>query len=115
MAMDKSDWLLSTVEEAIDPLEEIVDPHHHLWDFPTGTYLLPELHIDTGSGHNVVQTVFVECVHPPLEGVLLDFLCGKSLSIASSTGSILRTIKCIEQARSQLIASGCLNIRELKG
>ena len=61
MAMDKSDWLLSTVEEAIDPLEEIVDPHHHLWDFPTGTYLLPELHIDTGSGHNVVQTVFVEC------------------------------------------------------
>lgn len=61
------------------------------------------------------ETVFVECVHPPLEGVLLDFLCGKSLSIASSTGSILRTIKCIEQARSQLIASGCLNIRELKG
>ncbi|HCJ86001.1 MAG: amidohydrolase family protein [Acidimicrobiales bacterium] len=59
--MDKTDWLLSTVEEAIDPLEEIVDPHHHLWDFPAGTYLVPELHLDTGSGHNVVQTVFVEC------------------------------------------------------
>ena len=43
--MDKTDWLLSTVEEAIDPLEEIVDPHHHLWDFPAGTYLVPELHI----------------------------------------------------------------------
>ncbi|MBO66284.1 MAG: amidohydrolase [Actinobacteria bacterium] len=59
--MDKSEWLASTIEEAIDPSEEIVDPHHHLWDFPTGTYLLPELHLDTGSSHNVVQTVFVEC------------------------------------------------------
>ena len=59
--MDKSEWLASTIEEAIDPDEEIVDPHHHLWDFPTGTYLLPDLHLDTGSIHNVAQTVFVEC------------------------------------------------------
>jgi len=59
--MDKTEWLTSTIEEAIDPVEEIVDPHHHLWDFPTGTYLLPELHLDTGASHNVVQTVFVEC------------------------------------------------------
>lgn len=59
--MDKTTWLASTIEEPIDALEEIVDPHHHLWDFPTGTYLLPELHEDTGSGHNVTQTVFIEC------------------------------------------------------
>ena len=59
--MNKLDWLAGTMEEAINADEEIVDPHHHLWDFPTGTYLLPELHEDTGSGHNVVQTVFVEC------------------------------------------------------
>ncbi len=59
--MDKTAWLAATVEEPIDADEEIVDPHHHLWDFPTGTYLVPELHSDTGSGHNVVQTVFVEC------------------------------------------------------
>ena len=59
--MNKTAWLASTLEEPLDPLEEIVDPHHHLWDFPTGTYLLPELHEDTGSGHNVTQTVFVEC------------------------------------------------------
>ncbi len=51
----------------------------------------------------------------PLEGVLLDFLSGESPSIASSTGSILRTIKCIEQARMQLNALGRLNTRELKG
>ncbi len=59
--MDKTTWLAATIEEPVDPLEEIVDPHHHLWDWPTGTYLLPELHQDTGAGHNVTQTVFVEC------------------------------------------------------
>ncbi len=61
------------------------------------------------------ETVFVECIHPPLEGVLIDFLCTMSSSIASSTGSILRTIKCIEQARLQLPISRYPNIRELKG
>jgi len=61
------------------------------------------------------EMIFVECIHPPLEGVILDFLCGYSPSIASSTGSILRTIECIEQARLQLITSGRFNIRELKG
>ena len=59
--MDKAAWLAATREEPIDADEEIVDPHHHLWDFPAGTYLVPELHEDTGAGHNVVQTVFVEC------------------------------------------------------
>jgi|TARA_B110000438_G_scaffold22542_1_gene20385 predicted TIM-barrel fold metal-dependent hydrolase len=58
---NKSEWLNATIETAIDPEEIIVDPHHHLWDFSTGTYLVPELHEDTGAGHNVVQTVFVEC------------------------------------------------------
>jgi L-fuconolactonase len=54
------------VDPIIDPDREIVDPHHHLWtakdlgDTP-GAYLLPELHADTGSGHRVTRTVFVEC------------------------------------------------------
>ena len=59
--MDKQAWLDATAEAPIDPDEEIIDPHHHLWDFPTGTYLVPELHEDTGAGHRVTQTVFVEC------------------------------------------------------
>lgn len=50
-----------TPEEPIDPTQPIVDPHHHLWDHPTSRYLLEELRADTGSGHSVVQTVFVEC------------------------------------------------------
>jgi len=67
-------------EQILDPELPIVDPHHHLWDrrtyaapgeaaehpFMTAIrdarrYLLDELMADTGSGHNVVATVFVEC------------------------------------------------------
>ena len=58
---EKQAWLDQTIEQPINATEEIVDPHHHLWDMPKGTYLLPQLHGDTGAGHNVTQTVFVEC------------------------------------------------------
>ena len=54
-------WLAKVKEDVLEPDLPIVDPHHHLWDFPGHRYLLPELLADTGSGHNVVQTVFVEC------------------------------------------------------
>lgn len=48
-------------EAALEPDRPIVDPHHHLWDHPTSRYLLDELHADTGAGHNVQRSVFVEC------------------------------------------------------
>jgi predicted TIM-barrel fold metal-dependent hydrolase len=70
-------------EAILEPDLPIVDPHHHLWDrrnyaTPPNTsgapthpfitaiagaqrYLLDELLADTGSGHNVRATVFVEC------------------------------------------------------
>jgi len=66
-------------EQILEPDLPIVDPHHHLWDrrayatpqapehpFMTAIkdarrYLLDELMADTGSGHNVRATVFVEC------------------------------------------------------
>lgn len=65
-------------EAILEPELPIVDPHHHLWDRrayiaqgpehpfmtaiqPAARYLLDELLADTGSGHNVVATVFVEC------------------------------------------------------
>lgn len=60
-------WLNLTREETIDPGLPICDPHHHLWDHPNleaykdHRYLLDELLADTGSGHNVISTVFVEC------------------------------------------------------
>lgn len=57
----RDEWLALTSEPIIDPERPICDPHHHLWDHPDSRYLLDELLADTGSGHNVVSTVFVEC------------------------------------------------------
>ena len=57
----REDWLRLTQEEILEPDLPIVDPHHHLWDFPSHRYLLPELLADTGSGHKIEQTVFIEC------------------------------------------------------
>lgn len=54
-------WLNQMREDVIDPAREIVDPHHHLWPKPHLSYDLEELLADTGDGHNVVQTVFMEC------------------------------------------------------
>lgn len=62
MPPDREAWLNVTVEEVLDPDLPICDPHHHLWDYPHHRYLLEDLLRDTGSGHNVQQTVFVECV-----------------------------------------------------
>jgi L-fuconolactonase len=81
------EWLARTQEEAIDPEQSIIDPHHHLWDWlprlelPKGTpdrseaaakvgysalplrYLGDDLIADIrGGGDNVVNTVFVECM-----------------------------------------------------
>lgn len=60
--MDR-EWLDRATEEAIEPELEIVDPHHHLWDTVTryGRYELDDLRTDTGAGHNVVETVFIDC------------------------------------------------------
>lgn len=61
MAIGTPDWLNQVQEDILAPELPICDPHHHLWDHPESRYLLPELLADTGSGHNVVSTVFVEC------------------------------------------------------
>jgi L-fuconolactonase len=54
-------WIERVVEDVIDPERPLIDPHHHLWQRPTGSYLLEDLWRDTGSGHRVEQTVFIEC------------------------------------------------------
>ncbi len=54
-------WLAKTDEAVLEPDLPIVDPHHHLWDFRNYRYMLDEILQDTGSGHNVRQTVFIEC------------------------------------------------------
>ena len=63
--LDKN-WPNLTHEETLEPDLPICDPHHHLWDkrvapfYRDDRYLLDELLADTGSGHNIVSTVFVE-------------------------------------------------------
>ena len=59
---DRAAWLAQVTEDILEPALPICDPHHHLWDHPGRRYLLDELLADTGSGHNVVSTVFVECM-----------------------------------------------------
>jgi L-fuconolactonase len=69
------EWLRLTKEEPLEPDLPICDPHHHLWDYPDSFpesrvresarpirhYLLENLLKDIPGGHNIVQTVFIEC------------------------------------------------------
>jgi L-fuconolactonase len=68
-------------EAILEPDLPIIDPHHHLWDWPESMlpnrpgpqhgfdkvirrslrYLLPEFLADLRSGHNIRATVFVQC------------------------------------------------------
>jgi hypothetical protein len=61
-ARDRDQWLAQVKEDILEPDLPICDPHHHLWDHPGRRYLIDELLADTGSGHNVRSTVFVECM-----------------------------------------------------
>lgn len=54
-------WLAGLLEDVLEPDLPIIDPHHHLWLRHGYTYLMPELAVDLGSGHNLVATVFAEC------------------------------------------------------
>tara|TARA_R110002072_G_scaffold50835_2_gene136447 strand:+ start:6583 stop:7581 length:999 start_codon:yes stop_codon:yes gene_type:complete len=60
--MDSAAWLAQVREEIIAPDLPICDPHHHLWDHPQSRYLIDEIAADVGDGHNVVSTVFMECM-----------------------------------------------------
>lgn len=68
-------------ETILEPELPIIDPHHHLWDWPAAQlaarpasehgfttvirranpYLLPEFLADLNTGHNIRATVFVQC------------------------------------------------------
>ncbi len=56
-------WLdLQPAEDALLPELPIIDPHHHLWDYPGYRYLVPEFAADLAGGHNVLATIYAECV-----------------------------------------------------
>src|SRR5262244_792722 len=57
------EWLQLTQEAPLEPELPIIDPHHHFWntaDRNPPRYLLADLVADV-KGHNVRQTVFIEC------------------------------------------------------
>ncbi len=60
-------------EEILDPELEIIDSHHHLWQRKNHRYLFDELLVDTGSGHRVVATVYVDCAAFYRDGGPSDF------------------------------------------
>ncbi len=56
----RPDWLATQPEEALDPGQKIIDPHHHLWDRPGWRYLLDDMLADIRTGHDVRATVCVQ-------------------------------------------------------
>ena len=52
----RKDGLRCRDEAILEPALPIIDPHHHLG----AEYLLDDLLRDTGSGHNIIATVFVQ-------------------------------------------------------
>jgi hypothetical protein len=49
-------------EPVLQPELPIIDPHHHLWQRPGWRYLLEDLLLDTGSGHNMIATVYLDAL-----------------------------------------------------
>jgi len=53
-------WLASAPEAPLEPGRRIIDPHHH-FSHHWGGYGLDDLLADTGSGHKIEATVYVQC------------------------------------------------------
>ena len=61
MAGAPDEHLYLAEEVPLDPALEICDAHHHLWERAGERYFLDDLLQDTGSGHNIVASVAIEC------------------------------------------------------
>jgi len=59
----RREWLSIVDEAVIEPERRIIDPHHHLFVDSEGfpDYRLEDLWEDTGCGHRIEGTVFVDC------------------------------------------------------
>ncbi len=88
------EWLALTHEDPVDPERLIIDPHHHLWNEVDALgggpqYLVEDLVRDTRSGHNVTDTVVIEC----------------AASYRQDGPTVLRPVGETEFAAAQVVAS----------
>lgn len=58
----RPEWLARNNEQAIEADLPIVDAHHHLWELPGFTYMRDDLLADLRGGHNIVSTVYIDCM-----------------------------------------------------
>ncbi len=61
-APGNAQWHSLLQEDALDPGLPIIDAHHHLWEHPDSRYVADDFLRDAASGHNIVQSIFVECL-----------------------------------------------------
>jgi len=57
--MNQQQATATYAETAIGPKIPIIEAHHHMW--PTDRYNRADLERDISQGHNIVQTVFIDC------------------------------------------------------
>ena len=57
----REDWLARAQEEVLAPGQPVFDCHHHLWDRSEGRYHAEDLMADTGAGHDVRASLYVQC------------------------------------------------------
>ncbi|WP_421995095.1 amidohydrolase family protein [Roseococcus sp.] len=57
----RQEWLNATHEPILDAQLPIIDPHHHIWHRPHERYTPEDLRDDLRDGHNITDTVFVQC------------------------------------------------------
>ena len=87
-------WRAQGMEEVLWPEQRICDAHHHLWGHDGDRYFAAEFAADLGDGHQVMQTVYVECGSAyrdsgPLELAPLgetEFVLGQEAKLAALRG-----------------------------
>ena len=98
MDLNRFEWLALRREEAVDPERVVVDAHHHLWDWRIGTYLAPQLLEDLTGSHNVVRTVFAECMSH------YDTECAEHMKPVGETGFVAGEADSLDAAGGPTIA-----------
>ena len=98
-------WLRLTQEEALEPELPICDPHHHLWEYPNNRYLLEEYLEDTDSGHNIISSVFVEC--------LSEYLTNQPKALAPTGETKFVHALAVKNKEKTAVAAGIIGFADL--